>query len=234
MQKVRNPMRHRLAAALAISFASTLSPTPGSAATISLGELIRTNGTIVSGDKEFSEFAYAATGDMPVADNVNVIAFEDTLGNFGLRFQGGFLDAPDPRNQASDALITYRVRVTDPGRLISGASLAANIVARDGGSGTVTETFLPIFDLTDEVLRIPTSGDSLIDSIVFDEPQPTLLAQKNILMRATTSQVDLSFVDQTYSQIPEPASASLLIAGALGLLARRRSAAKAIGTGHLS
>jgi hypothetical protein len=192
-----------------------------SAAPIPLKELIDTNGTMVNGDKEFSEFTYAATGNMPLAENVNVIPFQDAEGNFGLRFQGGFLDAPDPNDQASDTLITYRVRVTDPERLISGAHLAANLFAQDGGSATVTETFLPLFKATDEVLRIPSGGE-VIDSIIFDVPQSDLVVQKNILMRATVSQVDLSFVDQTFSQVPEPSSAIVWLPGLACIVLRSR------------
>jgi hypothetical protein len=222
MQKMNASLRRWVVAGVIGCFVNVCFAAPIPAAVVRLSDLINSNGKIVSGDKEFSDFVYAATGDMPIAANVNVLTHEDDNGNFGLRFQGGFLDAPDPLNQASDALITYRIRVTDPNRLIAGAHLAANIVARDGGDGSVTETFLPLFNLTDEVLRIPTSGDSLIDTIIFDEPQPSLLVQKNILMRATTSQVDLSFVDQIFMQIPEPAGASLLFAGLLGLLPLRR------------
>ena len=68
----------------------------------------------------------------------------------------------------------------------------------------MTETFLPIFTASEEVLRIPTTDDQLVDSITFPRTERELLVQKNILMRAATSQVDMSFVDQTFRQVPEP------------------------------
>jgi len=220
--QVRFPKLRRWSAGMLIGCCAVVSVPTAHAASITLAELISTNGKIVSGDKEFSDFAYLATGDMPLAEFVNVAMFEDESGNFGLRFQGGFLDSPDPLNQASDALISYRVRVTDPERLISDAHLAANLVAHDGGTATITETFLPIFPSTAEVLRIPTpDGSELIDGIIFDEPVRELVAQKNILMVATTSQVDMSFVDQTFSQVPEPTGLGLAAMGFLGMLATR-------------
>lgn len=187
---------------------------------VMLSELIETNGSIVSGDKEFSEFGYAATGDMPSSDRVNVIPYEDNDGNYGLRFQGGFVDLPG--DGASDALIFYDVSVTDPEFQISGANLAANIV-ENGGSGTITETFLPIFDMTDEILRIPTDDNRLTDSITFPETVSHMRVQKNILfIAADEGQVDMSFVDQTFPQVPEPTAITLLLCGLMGLGVMRR------------
>ncbi len=91
------------------------------------------------------------------------------------------------------------------------------IIARGDGNVSVTETFLPIFTEFDEVLRIPTAAGRLVDSVRFDEPQSKLLIQKNILMRATTSQADLSFVDQTFFQVPEPMGGRFLSLGLLAL-----------------
>ena len=186
-----------------------------------LSELISSEGSISSGDKEFSNFGYAATGDMPSSDRVNVIPLVDDDGNYGIRFQGGFVDLPG--KGASDALISYDVTATAPGQTISGAHLAGNIVENDG-SGSVTETFLPIFDLTDEVLRIPTDDNRLNDWIMFNETVSELRVQKNILLIATgEGQVDMSFVDQSFSQVPEPGGIALLMLGllAIGCITKR-------------
>ena len=48
--------------------------------------------TIVVGDKTFGGFTYTITGDMPAASLVNVIPITDNAGNFGIRFQGAFID----------------------------------------------------------------------------------------------------------------------------------------------
>jgi len=188
-----------------------------------LSELISSEGTIESGDIDFSNFGYAATGDMPSSDRVNVIPLLDDDGNYGIRFQGGFVDLPG--KGASDALISYDVTVTAPDLTLSGAHLSGNIVENDG-SGSVTETFLPIFDLTDEVLRIPTGDNRLSDGIMFPETvaYTELRVQKNILMIATgEDQVDMSFVDQSFAQVPEPTGVVLLMLGlfSIGCIIKR-------------
>src|ERR1700704_1402547 len=50
--------------------------------------------TYTVGDKVFSGFSYLSTGDMPAAGGVNVAALVDNQGNFGIEFQGAFVDLP--------------------------------------------------------------------------------------------------------------------------------------------
>ena len=113
------------------------------AATVPLSDLL--NGeTFTSGDKVFSNFTYNITEDMPAADAVTVTDIRDADGNYGIRFQGGFIDRAG--GTSSDALITFDVSVA-PGvdRVISDAHLAANPAVFNGeGVASVTETFPPI------------------------------------------------------------------------------------------
>ncbi|XAL99689.1 PEP-CTERM sorting domain-containing protein [Phycisphaeraceae bacterium D3-23] len=198
-----------------------------SAAHISnLADLIANDGTVQVGDKLFSNFDYASTGDMPDADRINVIEHTDAAGNFGIRFQAAFFDLPG--GGASDALITFDVTVLDPNFLISDAHLAGNldVLGGSGGSsfGGITETFLTAN--TNDDLSIFATEDSsvLADWVFFDTPTATLSVQKNITLFADDDAVatTLSFVDQTFSQIPEPGSLALLGLGGLALLRRRR------------
>ena len=53
-----------------------------------LSDLLPLGTTLDVGDKEFSEFTYFATEDMPAADAINVIPIQDLNGHLGLRFQG--------------------------------------------------------------------------------------------------------------------------------------------------
>ena len=191
----------------------------GNAATMKLSELVAGE-TITSGDKRFSDFEYAITGDMPAAEDVNVIPIQDVDGNYGIRFQGGFIDHVG--GSASDALITYNVTATDPGYWISDAHLVSNVVNPDGGFGSIAETFLPDKSDPDDVLYVSTDT-SLTDMILFMPPQKTFMVQKNILLSAGTKAVTMSFVDQTFSQVPEPTSLLLILTGGLSLLAFRRS-----------
>lgn len=184
--------------------------------------MIDQQGTIISGDKQFSDFTYSATGDMPLVENVNVIPFQDADGNYGIRFQGAFLDAPDPNNQGSDALITYKVAVIDPTQKISSAHVASNIVAKGTGTGTVTETFFPVLTGVNDYLRIPSDDEQLVNWIHFDPARTWLPVQKNILLRAVESQVDISFIDQTFGQIPEPMAVTWLALGFVACAVRGR------------
>ena len=79
--------------------------------------------------------AYLHTGDMPASSLVNVVC-NTVAGNFGLRFQGAFIDAPG--GGGSDALITYTVTVTDPRYVITDAHLEGNPVVIGAGIMSVT------------------------------------------------------------------------------------------------
>jgi hypothetical protein len=190
-----------------------------------------TGGSVTVGDKLFDQFGYVSTGDMPDASGVNVLPFVDDNGNFGLRFQGGFLDvfdggAADP-GSPSDALISYRVTVLDPAFLISDVNLAGN-PAVHGPSGLigVTETFLlddPFVELSIFALE-PGGLQQLVDGSLLTTPLKSLHVQKNIIAFADVegSAATLSFIDQTFSQVavPEPSTISLLLLG-LGAMAWR-------------
>ena len=103
------------------------------AATMTLEELV-SGGSITSGDKKFDEFGYEWDGDMPPPDRVNVVTIEDSQGNFGIQFQGGFLDLAG--GSSSAATITYRVSPTSSGLFISDAHLEGNPeVVGTGGDG---------------------------------------------------------------------------------------------------
>ncbi len=184
--------------------------------TVTLGDPIRLSrlengGMFTVGDKTFSDFSYAATEDMPRSDAVNVIPIQDCDGNFGVRFQGGFIDLPG--GSPSDALITYAV-MPARGREIVDVHLAGNMELVGPGIAQVVESFLPTFP-NGPTLTIFDDGQvqQLIDWA--DLPRPIgskLFVQKDILLRSDVGGVSasVSFVDQTFSQIPEPSSFVLL------------------------
>lgn len=193
------------------------------AAPIPLSDLLVEGATLESGDKVFSNFTYRSTGDMPAAETVNVEAI--TLdGDYGLIFQGGFVDQPG--GDASDALVTFDVTVTNPGMVINGVTLTANPAVFAGeGLASVTETFLPL--VTDDKLVVYDFGggnDLLLDSITFEGGFTTLPVQKDLILHATgeTGAVTMSFFTQTFSQVPEPSSFVLAAAGLLCLGRFRR------------
>jgi hypothetical protein len=184
------------------------------------------------GDKKFTGFSYLATGDMPPASAVNVAAILDDAGNFGIRFQGAFVDLPSSPG-GSDALINYMVEATDPLKLISDAHLAGNpTLLGTQGSISVVETFLPLGQNGEYTMRIfddESVGQKLTDQTFFNPPVKKLSVQKDILVIATpqSQTVTMSFVDQSFSQItiPEATTLSLSLIGLISAAGsiRRRS-----------
>ena len=219
-----------------VALAISLAGLPCFAATIIgdpvlLSTLLVPGQSMTVGDKIFTEFGYSFTGEMPGPTLVNVIPIQDDFGNFGIRFQGGFMDLASSPG-ASDALITYMVEA-GPGFLISDAHLAGNPnVMGTVGAISVTETFLPLGQQGEYTLEIFDDENideaQLMDAVDFLPPVKKLSVQKDILGIAVTGgqSVTLSMVDQSFSQvvIPEPITLVSLIAGAIaiGLLRPRR------------
>ena len=187
-----------------------------------LANLIANDGMICSGDKKFNGFAYHPAGDMPSADQIDVVATTDGQGNLGIRFIGPFVDQFG--DGPSDALLEYTVTATDPHKLISDVHLAANTRVIGDGYASITETFLPedpntslaVYDLNPGPTQLSDWADLTI-------PQRSLHVQKDILMNAASasSLATLSFIDQTFSQVPEPSAATLWLLGISLVLVRR-------------
>ncbi|MFI4861428.1 MAG: PEP-CTERM sorting domain-containing protein [Phycisphaerales bacterium JB063] len=194
---------------------------------VSLGDLITTGGSVLVGDKLFSNFDYVGNGDMPDASAVMVAELVDGGGNYGIQFQGAFQDLAG--GGASDALITFDVTVLDPSFQISSVLLAGDLAVVNGSGGGsfggVTETFLP-GNVSDTLsIFTGTAGTQLSDLVTFAQPVSTLSVQKDIILFAQDGDADavtLSTIDQSFEQIPEPGSLALLGLGALAMFHRRR------------
>jgi hypothetical protein len=205
--------------------------TQSDAATITLGSPVAlstllssgdTNPSLLVGDKLFDTFAFAATGDMPGAVNVNVIPIQDGDGNYGIRFQGAFIDLPG--DGGSDALITYRVAVTrpEPWRITDAHLVGNPNLLGTTGSASVTETFLPDSLLS---MEIHDNGGAVKSMDAVDFPFPgfrELHVQKDILLFGGDAPATISFVDQTFSQVPEASAALLTMIACVGFTAKRR------------
>ncbi len=180
-----------------------------------LSDLIDNNGSIQCDDKIFSMFTYHETGDNPDDDFVNVICITDSQGNPGLRFQGAFADLP--ANGGSDALITFKVTVDpDSSQLISDVHLTFNgVISGSSGFVGVTETFLPTDpNVVLNVFNQQPGPFQLTDFSLLTTPVRELHVQKDIILFAgPESAATASFVDQTFSQVPEPTPALLVLLG---------------------
>ena len=218
----------RLSVVIAILFAAVFC-TPVYAESISLADLINNNGSITNGDKLFDEFTYLATGDMPPAEGVNIAPWTDAAGNFGIVIQGGFGDlyGNGYDDGSSDALLSFRVTALDQNKWISDAHIEGNPYAW-GGSAImqVVETFTPAEP--NKIMAITTVANAngqasqLVDDVVFDTLYRSLLVQKDIYAYAKDpfSSASISFIYQSFSQVPEPTCVVFLLSG-LALLCFR-------------
>ena len=190
---------------------------------------------LIVGDKAFTDFFYSTLpgDDMPDPEQVNVFGFQDEDGNFGVSFQGAFIDLPG--NGPSDALIRFTVSVTDEGldRLlrIHDAHLFAGGVGLGSNSVfTIDETFqqeptksLNVFSTT--LGQAP--NQKLSDWVDFDQLHTSLRVTKDIFALAdddADQPVRATVIDQSFSQveIPEPATFGLAGLALLAMAASRR------------
>jgi hypothetical protein len=203
----------------------TLSVTSANAALLST--LIDTGGSIQVGDKLFSAFSYSNTGSMPAPTLVNVSPYTDPQGNFGIEIQGSFVNITV--GGSSNALLNYIVTVLDPSKTIVGTTLSANPAVINGsGTSSATATFQPEDPLSLTVFSTVPGATLLATSGVFTTDHHTLHVQTNITGTSVTGVETMSFVRQTFVQVPEPATVTLLAIGlgAICFLGRRSRRAK--------
>lgn len=210
-----------------------LTPTNGvnSTNSVNLDDLISGDvmGLLV-GDKIFTGFNYSAIGNMPNADDILVLGFRDPDGNWGVSFHGAFHDLPG--NGPSDALIRFIVdvapeqaeqgiRITDAHLFLGGVGVGEN------SSFIVDETFLGLNESLSVFKTTLDGGAQQLHDVTFFTPsQSRLFVTKDIFARAAdnaTQEARATVIDQSFSQIPEPAAWLLAAIASVGLGIRRRS-----------
>ncbi len=223
---------------LSISFASA-GIAPLGDGPITLADLEELHGNVLPvGDKIFSDFQLvgSAVGGAltPTKDSIQVQGvIQDDL-NIGLRFILSSFSAA--ANQSADIQLSFKVEIqpefTD--FYIKDVEMTLTGAAATGTGLVIANEFVSTLPVTDPdfetsiIANLDTSRqdnldlNQLTDSDVFD-PVKAIYVRKDIQVNGGTGgAASLSEVFQIYSQIPEPATLSLLGLGSLTLLARRR------------
>lgn len=186
---------------------------------INLANLTNSGADVIVGDKEFDNFTIS--GDFS-ASQVMVTPIEEN-GDFGIRFSGALVAG----GSAMDMILGYQVTVTNSPDLISQANLLFNGVVVNGpGLAEVVEqvfTNNPPGFYGQMVVYATQNSSMLSTNLPIVPPQPGLSINKDVELTAMLPAFSsISTIDQTYTQVPEPSTAVLALAGLGGLLLLRR------------
>ena len=191
-------------------------------------------------DKVFSDLSYTDSskngGNAPDPTSITIegvrVEYTDRT-EWGLRFTGNWLAFA---GQLADTVIRFKVTADDPYRLVDNTLWMSSSGAADGGQAAITENFYkryPAEEPEDEVVwkycYRNVQSSNIIAHEEFGQEYAELWIIKDVGVNggndppgAPVGSAHISEFYQTFSQIPEPASALLLGTGLVAVLAARR------------
>jgi hypothetical protein len=191
-------------------------------------------GGIQVGDKLFSDFTVDCSdtvGVVPQGLYEIKVRGVDVDGDYGLIFIGGWSAFS---GQTCDSVITFKVTAAEGYFIKDNGLKLLGCDAEEGGSIIITENIFPGDPKTTQWIKRElvycqtfSDGTELVkqeDHEVFT-PLPEIWVVKDVYVTGgieTGGVAHLSQFQQTFSQVPEPATLSLLALGGLAILRFRR------------
>jgi len=206
-----------------------LSLAPREASAVLLSDLVSSQRGITSGDKLFDNFSVTVTPNASgfyVMDPSAIDVKAKQYGNdYGIELSG-------PMSASADAavvlLLEFDATVTDPKMVLHDIGLSFNGVATSPqGIASVTETiFLPGTNTVVGQAYVATPSP-LSDLVILSSVPGTALRKVHVvkdikLIGGPDGVSGISYIRQSFSQVPEPSSLIALCTGIIGLLGLRR------------
>lgn len=188
--------------------------------TVSLASLTNSGGDVLAGDKDFSDFTFISAS-IP-ASGVTITPLEEPNGNFGIRISSAYFEAS---GSFADMVLGYQVSVTNSANLISAANLLFNGQVTSGtGLAEVVEQVFTNGTLYGQMDVFATATtNQLTASMPIVPPQQLLTINKDVQLTAMFPAFStISYIDQSYTQVPEPSTLAMAVVGLAGLFLLRR------------
>jgi len=190
-------------------------------------------GGIKIGDKSFTEWRVTTTtqgnGIAPQAGGISVTGVQIS-GEYGMRFNGPWSAST---GDLADTTIGFRVTADDPWLICDNTLAVAAFGADKGGMASISENVYAadptkVFNspvANKYVYYVNDTDYKAVDHKEFPSDYKDIWVVKDVIVNGSTAVGATAHVSefyQTFSQIPEPATLSLLVVGAVLTLARPR------------
>jgi len=167
--------------------------------------------TLIIGDKTFSDFSYTDSGLTGFNPTQVTVTASETSGTYYLTWQGTF----EAANAIGDLDLGYTVTASGGlineidlsygGQLVSGTGLiGVTELAQDPSANTLGD--IQLSSSVSSAGQFAKSG-----TFNFSSPEPVVDVTKDISFIAPGGTIELLQVEQSFEQVPEPTTISLLL-----------------------